>query len=242
MVEGRGSGESASGLRLLSLPDTASSSGTRRPRAAAKTRPRGGISLLPNTHKSTSLLKGSEIGKARCNPPSPLRRLSLPRVFTVSSCPPGIRGILVSPSLSLSLSRSPMSGRVCIPRAFLGGQLSREKHTRAPTILSDPRPSPRHFECTRYRCFLRDKGSQADGPTGETFRFAASRCTLLRPLCLCFFKPHLCREPLREYFSSSLSPPVPSSFFFAPAVTAQPYFSSAYFPKPFARFATTMRR
>lgn len=36
------------------------------------------------------------------------------------------------------LSSLSMSGHVCMPRVFLSGQLSREKHSRAPTILSDP--------------------------------------------------------------------------------------------------------
>lgn len=65
----------ASGPRLLSLPHRHAAIPLQR------TRPRG-ISLLRNTHKSTSLLKGSEIGKRalqRTSTPSPpfLRLLSL---------------------------------------------------------------------------------------------------------------------------------------------------------------------
>lgn len=102
-----------------------------------------------NTHKSTSLLKGSEIGKTRCN--------VLP-----SSSPPFF------PFLSLSRARihprpslydAYMSGHVCIQRGFLGSVKSGVSWAATDDIIGTKARTLSTFRMhAKYQCFLWDKG------------------------------------------------------------------------------------
>lgn len=132
LVEGRRRGESGVWPSVIKFTRRRGVPLQRTGHAHPRNSSKRGISLLRNTHKSTSLLKGSEIGKARCSVTSISSFLAPLFLFRPTADPLSLAGI--RPCLS-SLS---MSGHVCMPRVFLSGQLLREKHSRAPTILSDP--------------------------------------------------------------------------------------------------------
>ena len=190
----------ASGLRLLSLPaDTAFPCNGRATRTH-ETRLREESRYFATPINPRRFWKVRKLGKrvAALLPSLPSWLLSFS---------PDRRPLLTFARIRPCLSSLSMSGHVCMPRVFLSGQLSREKHSRAPTILSDPDHllDVSNARDTNVSCGIRGR-RKADGPEKRSALLLpdATRSTRIEStlLLLCFFKQPLPVERLsfKEFF------------------------------------------